>query len=113
MAQLIPNKSEQIDLVRIPAIYPRYLGSGLAGGKTSKQLKHHVTIHRGDILPYLEIELYYHQSSLEFHVHLKPNQLIQYLNRGSMHIAVCLKAIPSSAMRCLTSLTSMTKKNTD
>ena len=45
--------------------------------------------------PYLDMELYWHSdNSLKFQVHLKNNQQLKYLNKGSAHTRACLKAIP-------------------
>ena len=67
-----------------------------------------VKIDRGIAFPYLDMELYWLNTNLEFRVHLKPNQLLKYLNKGSTHTTACFKAIPSGIIRRLTSLTSLT-----
>ena len=72
-----------------------------------------VSINRDPKFPYLDMELYWRESALEFRVHLKPNQQLKYLNRGSTHTSACFKAIPSGVIRRLTSLTSMTEENAD
>ena len=70
-----------------------------------------VNINRSAAFPYLDMELYWLNASLEFRVHLKPNQLLKYLNKGSTHTAACFKAIPSGVARRLVSLTSLTEEN--
>ena len=73
-----------------------------------------VTIHRGNSFPYLlDMEFYWRQEELKFRVHLKPNQLLKYLNVGSTHTKPFFKAIPASVIRCLTTLTSLTQENED
>ena len=47
---------------------------------------------------------------LKFKVHIKPNQALKYLNRGSSHTNSCFKAIASGVFGRLTKLTSKSKK---
>ena len=70
-----------------------------------------VKINRSAAFPYLDMGLYWLNTSLEFYVYLKPNQLLKYLKKGSTHTAACFKAIPSGATRRLVSLTSLTEEN--
>jgi len=70
-----------------------------------------VKINRDVAFIYLDMELYWLNTNLEFCVHLKPNQLLKYLNKGSTHTAVCFKAIPSGVVRRLASLTALTTEN--
>ena len=61
------------------------------------------------------MELYWpRQGALQFHVHIKPNQVIKYLNAGSTHTASVFKAVPHGVINRLAKLTSITnrKKNT-
>ena len=44
-------------------------------------------------------------------MHLKPNQVLKYLNKGSAHTNACFKAIQNGVLRRLTVLTSLTPKN--
>ena len=62
--------------------------------------------------PYLDMELYWHSdNSLKFQVHLKPNQQLKYLNKGSAHTRACLKAIPYGVLNRLAKLTTTTPQN--
>jgi len=70
-----------------------------------------VKINQGIAFPYLDMELYWHNTNLEFRVHLQLNQLLKYLNRDSMYTTAYFKAIPSVVIRRLTSLTSLTNEN--
>ena len=44
-----------------------------------------VKINRKKAFPYLDVEMYWLDDDLKFHVHLKENQLLKYLNKGSVH----------------------------
>jgi hypothetical protein len=46
-------------------------------------------------------------------IHLKPNQQLKYLNKGSAHTNACFKAIPAGVYHRLTKLTSMDENNAD
>jgi hypothetical protein len=70
-----------------------------------------LTINRKENPPYLDMELYWREESLEFKVHLKPNQQLKYLNIGSAHTNACFKSIPSGLIRRLSILTSTTPEN--
>ena len=51
------------------------------------------------------------EQELQFQVHLKPNQELTYLNKGSTHTSACFKAIPSGVFGRLAKLTTMTPEN--
>ena len=70
-----------------------------------------VTINRNSAFPYLDMEFYWLQDKLQFRVHLKPNQLLKYLNKGSTHTNSCFSSIPHGVIRRLTTLTSITQDN--
>ena len=53
-----------------------------------------VTINRSKHFPYLDMEFFWQNEELKFQVHLKDNQLLKYVNKGSTHTYVCLRAIP-------------------
>jgi hypothetical protein len=54
----------------------------------------------------------HHKSrELRFRVHLKPNQQLFYLNRGSSHTSSCYRAIESGVLVRLAKLTSATAAN--
>jgi GIY-YIG catalytic domain len=62
--------------------------------------------------PYLDMELFWSEKGeLKFQVHLKPNQKLKYLNKGSAHTNACFKAIPSGIFNRLAKLTSMNNMN--
>ena len=50
---------------------------------------------------------------LQFRVHLKPNQELKYLNKGSTHTKACFKATPAGVFNRLAKLTTMTDENKD
>ena len=52
------------------------------------------------------------ENDLNFRVHLKPNQQLKYLNKGSTHTEACF-AIPSGAVRRLALLTTRTNESED
>ena len=70
-----------------------------------------ITICRDDAFPYLDLEMYWRNDELQFRVHLKPNQVLNYLNKDSAHTNATFKAIPHGALRRLTSLTSVHEDN--
>ena len=49
-----------------------------------------VTINRSSLFSYLDMEMYLLQDEMQFCVHLKPNQLLKYLNKGSTHKPIFL-----------------------
>ena len=51
------------------------------------------------------------KEELNFNVHLKPNQELKYLNRGSNHTKATFKAIPHGVLSRLAKLTTMTDEN--
>ena len=60
------------------------------------------------------MELYWStKGELRFQVHLKPNQQLKYLNEGSIHTKVCIKAIPEGVYKRLAKLTTVTEENQD
>ena len=63
-----------------------------------------VTIKRNSAFPYLDMEFYWLQDELQFRVHLKPNQLLKYLNKGSTHTNSCFNSISHGVIRSLTAL---------
>jgi hypothetical protein len=73
-----------------------------------------VSIERGAYFPYLDMEMYWSKSDdLMFRVHLKPNQKLKYLNKGSAHTSACLKAIPAGVCQRLAKLTTLDDVNGD
>ena len=57
------------------------------------------------------MEIYWQEEELKFKVHLKENQLLKYLNKGSTHTNATFHSIPSGVLRRLSSLTSATPEN--
>ena len=55
--------------------------------------------------------MYWVKAELRFRVHLKENQKLKYLNRGSQHTHHCFRSIPSSQIRRWALLTSRTEQN--
>ena len=53
------------------------------------------------------------ENYLNFRVHLKPNQQLKYLNKGSTHTEACFAAIPSGVVRRLALLTTRTNESED
>ena len=64
-----------------------------------------VTINRKSAFPYLDMELYWRGDELKFRVHLKPNQQLKYLNKGSTHTNATFKSIPHGVIKRLSTLT--------
>ena len=59
-------------------------------------------------LPLLDMEFYQQESCLEFCVHLKENQILKHLNKGSTYTTSRFKVILHSVIRHPTTLISMT-----
>eukprot|EP00984_Skeletonema_dohrnii_P023783 scaffold12871_cov72-Skeletonema_dohrnii-CCMP3373.AAC.1 len=70
-----------------------------------------VEIVRKEAFPYLDLEMYWRNEDLQFRVHVKENQALKYLNRGSNHTNATFKAIPMGVCRRLVSLTSVNADN--
>jgi hypothetical protein len=65
-----------------------------------------------DYFPFLDMEMYWSlEGNLQFRVHLKENQVLKYLNRGSTYTDACFAAIPTGVMKRLASLTTRTEKS--
>jgi len=64
--------------------------------------------------PCLDTELVWSdEGSLQFQVHLKPNQQLKHLNADSIHTNACFKAIPSGVYKRLSKLTTVADANKD
>ena len=68
-----------------------------------------VTVNESDHFPYLDMEMFWENQDLRFKVHLKKNQMLKYLNKGSTHTKACFKAIPNGVLSRLAKLTSATE----
>jgi hypothetical protein len=71
-----------------------------------------LSVDTNQAFPYLDMERYWNSRGiLLFCVHLKPNQQLLYLNRGSSHTWSCYRAIESGVLGWLAKLTSATAAN--
>ena len=87
---------------------PAYQPVEPASGENKSKVKVNTT----SKFPYLDMEFSWHPNGqLQFGVHLKPNQQLKYLNKGSSHTSACFKAIPKSVCYRLATLTTMTTDN--
>jgi hypothetical protein len=78
-------------------------------GRPSRGNRGKLSVDTNQAFPYLDMEMYWNsQGQLLFRVHLKPNQQLLYLNRGSSYTLSCYRAIESSVMGRLAKLTSAT-----
>jgi len=69
-------------------------------------------VEKNDRFPFLSVEMCWSpEGELQFRVHLKKNQALKYLNRGSSHTEACFAAIPAGVMKRLASLTTRTKES--
>ena len=65
-----------------------------------------LTIVEGEHFPYLDMEMYWNdRHDLKFRVHMKPNQVLKYLNSDSTHMPSTFRAIPSGVLQKLSKLT--------
>ena len=73
-----------------------------------------VTTTNTEFFPFLDMEIRWGaERKPEFGVHLKPNQQLKYLNRGSSHTPGCFKAIPNGVFNRLAKLMTVDDKNRD
>ena len=73
-----------------------------------------VSVNRSEYFPYLDMEMFWStENDLNFRVHLKPNQQLKHLNKGSTHTEACFVAIPSGLVRRLALLTMRTNELED
>ena len=70
-----------------------------------------LTIVKGKYFPYLDMEMYWNDMhDLKFKVHMKPNQVLKYLNSDSTHMPSTFRAIPNGVLQRLSKLTSKNHK---
>ena len=82
-----------------------------SGGRLSRDTPN-LSVDTNPAFPYLDMEMYWSsRGQLRFRVHLKPNQQLLYLNRGSSHTWSCYRAIESGVLGRLAKLTSATAAN--
>ena len=66
------------------------------------------------LFPFLDIELFWDDSrKLEFQVHQKKNQLLNYLNKESTHTKATFKPIPNWVLNRLAKLASITEEKSN
>jgi len=81
-------------------------GADRDDGSPSKKVK----VQKGEGFPFLDMEMYWVDQDLQFRVHMKENQELKYLNKGSSHTNSCFKAIPHGVMGRLGKLTSRNRE---
>ena len=70
------------------------------------------TIIESPTFPFLHMQISLTRNEkLSFKVHMKENQMLKYLNKGSCHTSNCLKAIPNGVLQRLSKLISRTHFN--
>jgi hypothetical protein len=81
------------------------------GNDKEDGMKHNnVSVNGGKSFPFLDMEMYWSdEGDLRFRVHLKPNQQLKYLNKGSTHTEACFAAIPNGVLKRLALLTTRTE----
>ena len=80
--------------------------------KNDESIQEVVMVRGDDCFLYLDMEMFWSKrGELQFRVHLKANQQLKYLNRGSTHTEVCFQAIPSGVLRHLATLTTETEES--
>ena len=84
------------------------------GGDKTTIVRSKVRTQSADHFPFLDMELNWGvDGTLNFGVHLKPNQQLKYLNAGSAHTPGCFKAITTGVCYRLTKLTTIDKTSAD
>jgi hypothetical protein len=77
-------------------------------GEKIPKLDNKVQTNTDTFFPFLDMQLTWNEANgLSFGVHLKPNQELKYLNKGSAHTLGCFKAITNGVCHRLTKLTSI------
>ena len=80
--------------------------------KCDGSIQEAVMVRGEDSFSFLDMEMFWSKrGELQFRVHLKVNQQLKYLNRGSTHTKACFQAIPSGVLRCLATLTTETEES--
>lgn len=75
------------------------------------KLNDKITLVRGKYFPYLDVAMYWNlNNELRFKIHMKENQKLKYLNKGSCHTSKCFEAIPNGVFKRLFKLTSRGNK---
>jgi hypothetical protein len=60
----------------------------------------HLEQQNKNYFPFLDMEMYWSpEGNLQFRVHLNENQVLKYLNHGSMHTDAYFAAIPTGVMK--------------
>jgi hypothetical protein len=73
-----------------------------------------ITTDTSEAFPFLDMEFYWDDNNeLNYRVHLKENQVLKYLNRGSNHPKACFKAIYTGVSKRLAKLTKVTAESAD
>ena len=79
--------------------------------KNDGSIQEAVMVRGEDSFLYLNMEMVWSErGELQFSVHLKVNQQLKYLNRGSTHTEACFQVIPRRVLRCLATLTTETEE---
>jgi hypothetical protein len=82
-----------------------------SGGRSCRSTTN-LSVDTNPAFPYLDMEMYWSgRGQLRFRVHLKPNQQLLYLSRGSSHTSSCYRDIESDVLGRLAKLTSATAAN--
>jgi hypothetical protein len=77
-----------------------------------KRLDNRILINTDICFPFLDMELSWNEKrELSFGVHLKLNQQLKYLNKGSAHTKDCFLAITNGVCKWVTKLTSIDESN--
>jgi len=79
--------------------------------KYNGTVSNQVTVVSKDSFPFLDMELFWNGQNLNFCVHLKENQELKYLNKGSAHTNACYIAILEGVLKHLAKLTSCNNDN--
>ena len=84
----------------------------IPGGEQPENPDPKVSVVTAEAFPYLDMEMYWDSDEhLSFRVHMKDNQQLKYLNKGSLHTKSCYKAIPEGVYNRLGKLTTMNESN--
>ena len=110
MARQLPSKCQK----KAGNKFLQFTASIWGANKDDSSISKKVSVHKSETFPYLDMELSWApDGSLRFGVHLKPNQHLKYLNRGSSHTTSVFKVIPDGVLARLAKLTTVTEGNKD
>ena len=102
--------NDLLNLEKLVFTTKTWLLTGKGVNKTTK-ITDTISVIESITFPFLAMELLWNpKGKLRFKAHMKPNQQLKYLNRGSCHTTKCFQEIPNGVFKRLSKLTSTIKQ---